>query len=147
LVEYLLRKAIAEDAATIRELIRQVRINPMGLDWKHFQVAVRPSGELVGCGQIKLHNDGSRELASIAVRPEYRRKGIAQAIIQALLAEAPRPIYLTCRARLGSLYARFGFQAVTTEQMPAYFRRLSRLARAFDVLSVVQEGLLVMRLE
>jgi amino-acid N-acetyltransferase len=146
LAKITLRTATAKDFPDIRALIRLVRINPVGLDWQRFLVAVGPGGELIGCGQIKRHGDGSRELASIAVQPGYRCQGVARALIQALLVGTPRPVYLTCRARMGPFYQRFGFQAVTIEEMPAYFRHLSRLARVFVVLSVDKEGLLVMRL-
>jgi len=64
-----LRKATKEDSTFIRTLIWRVGINPMGLDWQHFVVAVHEHGVRIGCAQLKVHKDGSRELASVAVVP------------------------------------------------------------------------------
>jgi len=139
------RPAAPADAAAVRSLIYRVRINPTRLDWRRFVVAVDREGRLLGCGQIKPHPDGTRELASIAVRPEYRRQGIARAVIEHLLAHHPPPLYLTCRTPLEALYVKFGFYPLAPDQMTPYFRRVSNtfnvLARLFPRLV----GLSVMR--
>ncbi len=142
---FTLRAATSDDAAAIRGLIRQVRINPMGLDWRRFVLAVSPEGEMIGCGQVKPHGDGSRELASIAVIPAQRGQGVARAIIQHLLAANPGTLYLTCRASLSPLYTKFGFRVIQEAEMPPYFRRISRLARLMT--RWVGDGLAVMRCE
>ena len=118
------RQAQANDAAAIKALIRAVNINPFGLKWQHFIVAVDENGRLIGCGQIKQHRDGSRELASLAVQKAWRRQGIAAAIIQQLLANEQAPVWLTCMNRLIPFYEQFGFVAVEDgRDMPPYFRR------------------------
>lgn len=132
-----LRSALEGDFPAIRALIRTVGINPTGLDWRRFVVAVTPNGKVSGCGQVKPHSNGSRELASIAVRPAFRRQKIAQAIIENLLAENPPPLYLICRNGLGSFYERFGFRAVRENEMPLYFRRLMRVARLFGKVNLL----------
>ncbi len=133
----ILRPASKEDFPAIRALIRTVGINPTGLDWRRFVVAVMPNGKVTGCGQVKPHSDGSRELASIAVHPAFRQQKIAQAIIESLLAENPPPLYLICRNGLGSFYERFGFRAVRENEMPLYFRRLMRAARLFGKVNLL----------
>lgn len=148
LAEFVVRPARREDFPAIRALIWSVRINPFGLDWRRFLVAVSPSGEVLGCGQIKLHRRGVRELASIAVRPEARRQGVARAIIEALVRqEAHRPLYLMCRASLEGFYARFGFQTVAQQEMPPYFRRLVCLVNGLRLLGFRMEELRIMRLD
>ena len=133
---YRLRRAEADDAAAIRRLIYAERLNPLGLDWRRFWLAVDEDGRMIGCGQVKPHRDGSRELASIAVVGEWRRRGVASAIIRQLLAENPPPLYLTCRAELTGFYARFGFQeAGNPAELPPYFRRVARLSRWLGCLS------------
>lgn len=139
-----IRPARQSDFPAIRALVRLVRINPMHLDWRRFLVAVTPEEVLIGCGQIKPHRDGSEELASIAVAPEWRKQGVAREIIKHLLEHHPGRLYLTCRASLGAFYARFGFRRVSEEAMPPYFRRVSRLFRVLSSLNWVDEGLLVM---
>jgi len=146
-VELSIRPANAGDAAAIRRLIHTVGINPLGLDWRRFRVVEAPSGEMLGCGQVKPHADGSRELASIAVWPQYRGMGVARAVIEQLLSENQPPLYLTCRSSLRPLYEKFGFQVLPVEAMPPYFRRVTRLFRLLRRVWPGPEDLLVMRLD
>jgi N-acetylglutamate synthase-like GNAT family acetyltransferase len=145
LVEYTVRPAIREDIPAIRSLIHAVRINPTGLDWRRFLVAVARQGNLIGCGQIKLHADASWEMASIAVQEYARGQGVARAIIEALLAlELERPLYLMCRTRLKRFYVKFGFHDIELEEMPLYFRRISCAERIFNWKARPDNRLLVM---
>ena len=88
-----IRPAFESESTQIKDLINLVGINPTGLDWKRFVVAVNDSGQVIACGQIKPHGVDIRELASIAVQPEYRGQGLARAVIEVLLSETPRPVY------------------------------------------------------
>ena len=119
----------------------------MGLDWKRFVVAVNEQDEMIGCGQLKPHGADVLELASLAVSPEYRGKGIARAIIEHLLADGPRPLYLMCESSLGSFYEKFGFRVINYEQMPRYFQRVSKLAGLVTTLARRDMSLLVMKLQ
>ncbi len=143
---FTLRAAREQDFPAIRQLIHLVRINPMSLDWHRFLVAVDSSGTLLGCGQLKPHGPGVLELASSAVQPEHQNRGIATAIIDELLARAPRPLYLTCRGGMGAFYQRWGFRALQRHEMPGYFQRLSRLASVLGSFMREDEGMLVMGL-
>jgi N-acetylglutamate synthase-like GNAT family acetyltransferase len=145
--DFMLRDATEDDFPAIRRLIHLVNINPMSLDWRRFVVAVDASGNLLGCGQLKPHGKEIIELASIAVEPAYQKRGIATAIIETLLVRGPRPLYLTCRSSLGTFYQRWGFQRVEPGEMPAYFRRLARLAAVFGALMRDSDGMLVMELK
>jgi N-acetylglutamate synthase-like GNAT family acetyltransferase len=127
-VEVRYRRATAKDGGAIRSLILSVGINPRGLDWRRFVVAVDGRDRVVGCGQIKPHPDGSRELASIAVRPKMRKRGVASEVIQRLMEENGPPLWLMCRASLVGFYEHFGFVAVDDPAlMPRYFQRVRRL--------------------
>jgi ribosomal protein S18 acetylase RimI-like enzyme len=129
-------------------LIHTVQINPTGLAWRRFLVAVTPQSNLLGCGQIKPHADWSREMASIAVQEQARGQGVARAVIEALLTlEQERPLYLMCRARLKLLYVKFGFYAIGLKEMPTYFRRIARAERFFNSRAQPDDRLLVMRLD
>jgi GNAT superfamily N-acetyltransferase len=129
-------------------LIHDVQINPMALDWRRFIIAVDANDRLVGCGQVKPHQDGSLELASIAVLPEWRKQGVARAIILHLLETHPRPLYLTCRGRLGPFYEKFGFQDATAPaELPPYFRRIKRVVKVLQRLGFSHERMLVMKLD
>ena len=148
MVNYTIRVATKQDFAAIRRLIHAVSINPTGLNWRHFLVAVTPDNVLLGCGQVKRHFDGSHELASIAVVEQVRGQGVARAVIQKLLErEKVRPIYLMCRARLELLYVKFGFRAIGVSEMPPYFKRICRAERIFNTRAHPEDRLLIMVLE
>jgi N-acetylglutamate synthase-like GNAT family acetyltransferase len=143
----IIRPARESEAAQIHDLIHLVGINPMGLDWQRFVVAVDDRDEMIGCGQLKPHGREILELASIAVYPEHQGKGIARAIIEHLLKDSPRPLYLMCQSSLGPFYEKFGFQGISHEKMPRYFQRMSKLAGLITTLARREERLLIMRLE
>jgi N-acetylglutamate synthase-like GNAT family acetyltransferase len=146
----ILRAAAAADQEAITRLIREARINPMGLKWLNFLLAVdTATGQVVATGQIKLHGDGSRELASIATRPAHRGRGLAGEIIRRLIArytaESRAPLYLTCRSTLQTFYEPYGFHVIGADEMPPYFRRIKRFVAFLERLSGMDETLLVMR--
>jgi predicted N-acetyltransferase YhbS len=148
MVNYEIRPALEAESAQIRDLIHLVGINPAGLDWRRFIVAVNERDEVIACGQVKPHGCGNEilELASIATHPDFRGQGLAREIIEALLAKTPRPLYLMCLDRNGPMYEKFGFVPIAYEQMPRYFQRIKKM---FDVANIVwRDGdLLVMKLE
>jgi N-acetylglutamate synthase-like GNAT family acetyltransferase len=146
---YTLRPARETEDDAIKNLIHLVGINPMGLDWKRFIVAVDAQDQIIATGQIKPHGAHAdvHELASIAVLPEYRGQGLARVIIEHLLKDSPRPLYLTCVSSLEPLYQKFGFVAIEYEEMPRYFQRISKLAGLVFLLASRDEKLLVMKLK
>jgi len=147
MTNHAIRPALESESTQIKDLINLVGINPTGLNWKRFIVAVNESGQVIGCGQIKPHGGDIRELASIAVLPEYRGQGIARAVIEMLLLENPRPLYLMCIAHNGPMYEKFGFKSIDSSQMPRHFRRIKKLFDIADVFRKSEEQLLVMKLE
>jgi N-acetylglutamate synthase-like GNAT family acetyltransferase len=143
--EYSLRPAREEDFSAIRELIHQVGINPMGLHWERFILAVDSEGAMIGCGQIKVHGDGSRELASIAVIDTWRKQGVASRIIRHLMADESGRLFLTCRSVLGPFYQRFGFRQAAPAELTPYFRRLNRVVSLMRRLHLMPKvGILIM---
>lgn len=142
---FTLREAVEGDSHAIRALVILGRINPTGLDWRRFIVAVAPGGEVIGCGQVKPHRDGTLEMASIVVTPAWRGMGVARAIIERLLSRHPGDLYLMCRSRLGTLYEKFGFRAIEEGEMPPYFRRINRLSSLASLLARTGETLLIMK--
>jgi N-acetylglutamate synthase-like GNAT family acetyltransferase len=132
-IDITLHPAVETDNHRIRDLIHRVGINPMDLNWRHFVVAEDAYGHFMGCCQLKTHRDGSLELASLAVEDEYRRQGVARALIAHLLEHSPRPLYLMCRSALVPFYEKFGFQVSGAETMSPYFRRMHRLTKVLVV--------------
>jgi N-acetylglutamate synthase-like GNAT family acetyltransferase len=146
---FTLRSARETDAKPIKNLIHLVGINPTGLNWRRFVVAVNALDEIVACGQLKPHGADMRilELASLAVRPEFQGQGLGRLIIENLLKKSPRPLYLMCMSKNGGLYEKFGFRALEYNDMPRYFQRISKLAGFADIFMHSGEALLVMKLE
>lgn len=127
-----LRPARASDQSAIRRLIKEGNINPFGLDWRRFVVAVDQEQRVIGCGQLKPHGNNTVELASIAVTAAVRGRGVARQLIDHLLASHAPPIWLMCAARLEPFYVPFGFERVRNwRKMPRYFRPIALLANLF----------------
>jgi N-acetylglutamate synthase-like GNAT family acetyltransferase len=142
---YFIRKANEDDAQSIHTLVREAGINPLGLKWERFMVAVDPSDHVVGCGQLKPHRDGSLELASLAVRESWQGRGMGRALVEALIGDVETELWLMCRSSLTPLYEKFGFSEVgMDEKQPVYFRRVRRLASVFHMLAKTGEYLAVM---
>jgi len=142
-----LRPAVEGDDGAIRALVKEGQINPTGIKWPRFVVAVTNNGKVIGCGQVKPHRDGSCELASLVVTAEWRGRGVAAAIVMYLINAYSEDLYLMCRSSLGGFYERFGFRTLQETEMPAYFRRINRLVRLVEFLRKEGETLLVMKRE
>ena len=108
-------------------------------------MAVDASGRIIGCGQVKPHRDGTLELASLAVLPDWRGKGVARAIIEHLTGQNPGRLYLMCRSPLEALYVKFGFQAIEFADMPPYFQQISRVAALYNRMAHETDHLSVMK--
>ena len=144
-IETRIRPAVAEDQKLIRAVIRQARLNPLGLHWRSFVIAEDLMRDFLGCAQIKSHKDGSRELASLYVKPEHRGRGIGSLLIRYLQDQERSSLWLTCRSGLVPLYERFGFLEICDATvMPLYFRRVWQLFHAFSRWSPQWEALAVM---
>jgi len=115
-----LRAATEADAGTIRKLIVDERLDPTSLDWRHFMVA-EEDDRIVGIAQVKPL-PGVNEFGSLVVLPAYRGRGIAARLIQALEAQAGRPLYLVCRDRMEPYYNRFGFRRIGFWSAPPFLR-------------------------
>jgi len=136
LLPVVVRPALAADQAAITQLVHSERLNPHGLLWQRFVVAVAGDA-LVGAVQMREHADGSRELGSLVVHPAYRGRGIAPRLIEALLARHPGPVHLvTRRSRIG-WFARWGFAAIDARRAPRALRRNRLLGQMASLLALL----------
>jgi amino-acid N-acetyltransferase len=139
----IIRPATADDQFVITAIVRAARINPSDLDWQRFLLA-QWGQDIVGVGQVKPHKDGSRELASIAVVPEWQGNGVGGALIRALLSRETGQLYLMCGADREHYYERFGFKRLERPAMPPYFRRFMRIAPVVQMLTLNRLQVVVM---
>jgi len=123
-----IRHAVEADQATIVSFIRQAKLNPRNLKWQNFLVA-EENGQFVGIRQVKVYEQGTREVASGFVLPEYRRRGISAQLMKALLARETGPLYTMVNEKRAPYYEQFGFQRVEISQLPSDFRKEYRIGR------------------
>jgi len=127
-----IRPALESDQAAIVNLVRQSRINRRDIHWQRFLVAAEDDA-IIGIGQVKIHADGARELASIAVAPTHQHRGIASQIVRALIEretqQGHRALYLFCESKLQPFYERFGFELIERADTPHSLAREVRFIR------------------
>ena len=133
---YIVRTAEYSDWKEIKAIIRQTRLNPFGLDWQKFVIAVSVDNTIVGIGQLKRHRGGIVEMASIAVIKSWRGKGVSKSVIDQLLQQGKRNLWLTCRSSMRSFYRQFSFREIRDRNhAPFPYRvilRISSLIRLFS---------------
>ena len=116
------RVATEADAKAIHDLVHDAHLNPRDLDWRRFLVADE-EGTVVACAQVRVHGSGTRELASVAVRPDRRARGIGGTLVEATIAREPvRPLHLFCESRTVAFWERFTFRTVDGEAIPRDMR-------------------------
>ncbi len=115
-----IRPATAEDDATIKQMIREARLDPTSLKWQHFLIA-EYEGRVVGIGQVKPY-PGCEELGSLVTVREMRGKGVGRAMIAALEERAGRPLYLLCMDKMEPYYERFGYETISWWQAPSFLK-------------------------
>lgn len=125
---FTIRPARPEDQQTIVSLIRQAKINPRDLQWEHFLVA-EEDGQIIGIRQVKVHRQGTREVASGFVLPEHRRRGISARLMEELFSRERGPLYTMVDEKWAPYYEQFGFQRVAMHQLPADFHKEYRLGK------------------
>ena len=128
-----IRPAREEDQETIVYFIRQAKLNPRNLKWQNFLVA-EDNGNVVGVRQVKVYEQGTREIASGFVLPEYRRQGISAELMKALLARETGPLYTMVNEKRAPYYEPFGFRRVDPSQLPSDFRKEYRIGRIVTTL-------------
>ena len=123
-----IRHAVEADQATIVSFIRRAKLNPRNLHWQNFLIA-EENGQVVGIRQVKVYSQGTREIASGFVLPEYRRQGISARLMNELLAREKGPLYTMVNPKWVPYYEQFGFRRVEVGQLPPDFRKEYRIGR------------------
>ncbi|KAA8496498.1 hypothetical protein FVE85_0227 [Porphyridium purpureum] len=153
-----LRQGRKQDLAFIRKSLFAESMNPTIAGVERFVVAETAeeglsdeegSRKVVGFGQVRPVSDSAQELASVFVEREYRRRGIASAVIQELVtlhAEDERGIYLMTLSRTVGLYEALGFRSIPASELPLSMRVEFLLGRVVARIAAGGESLAAMRL-
>jgi N-acetylglutamate synthase-like GNAT family acetyltransferase len=119
--DYTIRPATAADAETIKRMVRAAPLNPNAIDWHYFfvlEIVENGTKKIVSIGMV--HPEGDvQEIDSVVTRPEYRRRGYAEAVVRALIEHSPGALYLLAETELISYYEKLGFRVMNAEEAPA----------------------------
>jgi amino-acid N-acetyltransferase len=131
------RGAVALDQPAITQLVHGERLNPHGLHWENFVVAVM-GDKVVGAAQMRQHPDGSRELGSLVVSRAHRGRGIAGRLIAALLARHQGTVHVITRRANAGHYRVWGFVVIDPCDAPRCVRRNRLLGQMVSVLALLR---------
>lgn len=109
------RKAAASDLPAVVGLAKALDLDYPGLEGDVLWVA-EERGAAVGLVALREHPD-CLELCALGVDPKARNKGAGKALVEALMAEAPGPVYLA--TVIPAYFESCGF--VRTADVPAAF--------------------------
>lgn len=122
----LIRPAAPADQHRITSLVWKARLNPRNVHWSRFLVA-EDSGKIVGLRQVRIHEQGTREIATGYVKPQYRHQGISARLMKEILARENGPLYLMCNSKWAYYYEQFGFHRISPGELPPDFGREFRI--------------------
>lgn len=110
-----IRRALPEDIPPAVELAGLLGLDYPGMEADALWVA-EEDGRIRGLVALKDHDD-CRELCALGVHPDFRGRGAARALVEALMAEAPGEVHLA--TIIPGFFASCGF--APAREVPATF--------------------------
>jgi N-acetylglutamate synthase-like GNAT family acetyltransferase len=104
------REAGEADLPQVIELARSLEVAYPGMEADRLWVAEDYKGRIAGAVALKSHPD-CLELCGLGVAPRHRRKGVARALVEALMAETPGDVHLA--TVIPEFFAALGFVRAT----------------------------------
>lgn len=108
------RPARPDDAEAVRALLESEAL-PAEFIATEFVVA-EAEGRLIGCARARPLPEGGTELASVAVAPAYRGRGLARSLVMTALLGARHPVYAL--TLVPELAAHGGFDRIQRDDLP-----------------------------
>lgn len=112
-----LKKAKHSDLEWVNARYDEVHFVHSNLE-KEAVIIAEWDGQQAGLGRLVQVDESSAEMGGIYVLPEFRKQGIASAIVQALVEEGSPFAIIYCLpfGELKEYYGRFGFRDLTEEE-------------------------------
>jgi N-acetylglutamate synthase-like GNAT family acetyltransferase len=87
---------------------------------KEYVVAEAATGEIVGCGSLKLYSQELGEVAGLAVRPDCQGAGLGRSLLEVLIDEARAHglIEVLALTRKPEFFLKIGFAPAEREHFP-----------------------------
>lgn len=114
-----IRAARTDEASWVNERYAEVRFIPSDLS-KDVVLIAEIAGQPAGLGRLVPVDAHTAELGGMLVFDAFRGKGVARALIDALIRASAQTIYCIPFAKLEGLYAAAGF--TRTEEAPVQVR-------------------------
>jgi N-acetylglutamate synthase-like GNAT family acetyltransferase len=75
-------------------------------------------GYVVGCAELRVYQKYSL-LFNLCLKREYRQRKLGSYLVEHLIYQSTKPLYLSCYRELIPFYSRFGFVAVSPTSLSA----------------------------
>ncbi len=110
------------DELKIKSFLKILNGDTSKFKLKNFIIA-KGVEKIIGCIRTKILSDGTLELSSLAVLPDYRNMGIGGKLIETLLLfNKNRPIFLLTSSEKEIFYKKFNFILVEADNLPGLFK-------------------------
>jgi GNAT superfamily N-acetyltransferase len=87
-----------------------------GKDYSDFWI-IDYNGSTVGCAELRIQKRYS-VVFNLCIKKIYRHQKLGSCMVEHLINEAKKPVYLSCDRELIPFYTRFGFAIVHPENLP-----------------------------
>lgn len=118
LIQY--RKSNEQDLPDLLEFFNKFHVDVENIIPDQFLIAF-DNDKIIGCVRIRKIG-GYLKLASIIVLPECRKMGIGRNLVQKILNEANKPVYIICSHENEGFYRKIGFAPIKMDTIPEIFR-------------------------
>jgi N-acetylglutamate synthase-like GNAT family acetyltransferase len=92
--------------------------------------------KLVACAELRKRR-GCSVIFNLFVKQEYRHQKLGSCLIEHLIHEGKKPIYLSCISDLIPFYNNFGFIAISPEQVPRELLLELTLSKELSIVPLV----------
>ena len=91
-------------------------------NWRQFYL-VESNDKLTAYARLSTHNQYSiLHYLHFCLKSNLSREQLADELLQHLVIQTDRPIYLACEAELVDFYKRFGFVTIATSNLPSFLQ-------------------------